>query len=184
MKYACLVGLMLLAVSCSPIPSDESVCPNIVLPRQTARQYQDNGRSDKFQINLTGFESYCYTDEKTNHRYAKITPIFKVRRMEASNTTRLDVSFFVKTSLNAKNYLGRRDYFQTLQIAEDAREDTVKGRSTVTRIINPPYGDFFIELGMSLSPGEEQKAKSMFDIDYRYLTDEEETSDSQSTGAE
>jgi hypothetical protein len=173
MKYACLVGLILFAVSCSPISSDESVCPNIVLPRQTARQYQDDGRSDKFQISLTGFESYCYTDEKTNHRYAKITPIFKVRRLEASNTTRLDVSFFVKTSLNAKNYLGRRDYFQTLQIAENTREDTVKGRPTVTRIINPPYGDFFIELGLSLSSSAEQKAKSMFDIDYRYLTDKE-----------
>ena len=121
-------------------------------------------------VNLVGYEGYCYVNPANNRRYAEITPIFKVRRLEDSSVTSLDADFYVKTSINAEDYLGIRKFSQPLDIPRSVKERTVKGRTTHTRIAEPPYEGFAIMLGMSLTEAEKAKAGKMFDIDYRYLS--------------
>lgn len=172
MKHFVLFTLILLAAGCSS-PADDEPCPEIFIPRETTRLYQNNGRFDEFQINLVGTESYCYTDPSNNRRYAAVTPIFKVRRLEDSSTTNVDADFYVKTSVNSEDYIGTRRFVQTLTIPEGRREITLKGRQTINRIANPPYDNFTMSVGMVLSDGAKDKAKGMFDINYRYLSAED-----------
>lgn len=175
MKKFLICLLLTAAGGCSLMPSAETGfaegnCPPISIPRETARLYQNNGRFDEFQVNLVGYEGYCYVNPADNRRYAEITPIFKVRRLEDSSVTSLDADFYVKTSINAEDYLGIRKFSQPLDIPRSVKERTVKGRTTRTRIAEPPYEGFAIMLGMSLTEAEKAKAGKMFDIDYRYLS--------------
>lgn len=172
MKHFILFTLILLAAGCSSSTGDEP-CPEIFIPRETARLYQNNGRFDEFQINLVGTEGYCYTEPSNNRRYAVITPVFRVRRLEDSPTTSIDADFYVKTSVNSEDYIGTRRFVQTLTIPRDSKEITVKGRQTVNRIANPPYDGFTMAVGMVLSDRAKDKAKGMFDINYRYLSAED-----------
>lgn len=169
------IACFFIAVLCGCAATSENSydCPQISIPRESAKIFQNDGTADKFQIILAGYEGYCYTEPADNRRYSMITPIFKVRRLEASSVTAIDVDFYVKTSVNAENYLGIRKFSQTLNIPQSAKEITIKGRPTKTRISNPPYKIFSIELGLALTEAEKAKAKKMLDINYEYLPKEE-----------
>ena len=171
MKHFLVLLMLPLIFSCSSSNVVEYDCPPIVILRNDARLYQNDGFVDKFQINMVGYESFCYT--KAGKRFAEITPIIKVRRLEQSSTNRLDFSFFVKTSQNAEDYLGKRVYQQSATISALKNEETYKGKNTVTRIPMPPYKDFKIFLGFEMNRQEQNKSKQMIDIDYRYLSEEE-----------
>ncbi len=173
MKRFSIFFIIAFLTACSSAVNDASRCPLISIPRETARVYQTDGSADKFQINLVGYESYCYTEPADNRRYAMITPIFKVRRLESSNITALDINFYVKTSVNAEDYLGIRQFNQVLNIPLSAKEITVRGRQTKTRITKQPYKNFSINLGIAMTKAEKSKADKMLDIDYSYLSEEE-----------
>ena len=172
MKKIIIFMLFVLLSGCSSKPTARYTCPKIIIPRATTRTYQ-NDITDKFQINMVGHESYCYQEEADNRYYAVITPIFQVRRLEPSETTNVDANYYVKTSINDIDYIGKRTFSQTLNIPLDAKEVKVKGRPSVNRISNPPYQKFKIYLGMDLDGSRMAKSKKMFDIDYSYLSEEE-----------
>ena len=173
MKRVLICLFTIIIAACGTAPQEARQCPLISVPKEMSRIYQTFGHADKFQITLSGYESYCYTEQANNRRYAVITPIFKVRRLEPDTTTSLDVNFYVKTSVNAEDYLGIRHFSQKLDIPLNAKEVTIVGRQTKTRIANPPYDGFTISLGLVLSPEDLAKAQKMLDIDYRYLSAEE-----------
>jgi hypothetical protein len=172
MKKIIIFMLFVLLLGCSSRPTEKYTCPQIIIPRATTRTYQ-NDITDKFQINMVGHESYCYQEDADKRYYAVITPIFKVRRLEPSDTTNVDADFYVKTSVNDKDYIGIRTFSQTLNIPKDTKEIRLKGRPTINRISTPPYREFKIYLGMDLDGSRKTKAKKMFDIDYMYLSEEE-----------
>lgn len=172
MKKIIILSLLALVSACTPRLTQKYSCPKIIIPRATTRSYQ-NDITDKFQINLVGHETYCYKEEADNRYYAVITPIFKVRRLEYSETTNVDANFYVKTSINDKDYIGRRTFAQTLNIPVDVKEIRLKGKPSINRISNPPYNKFKIYLGMDLDASRMAKSKKMFDMDYRYFSEEE-----------
>lgn len=172
MKKIIIFVLFVLISACSSKPTEKYTCPQIIIPRATTRTYQ-NDITDKFQINMVGHETYCYQEESDKRYYAVITPIFQVRRLEPSDTTNVDADYYVKTSINDIDYIGKRSFSQTLNIPSDAKEVKVKGRPSINRISNPPYQKFKIYLGMDLDGSRMAKSKKMFDIDYIYLSEEE-----------
>lgn len=172
MKKIIVLVLSVLTVACSSRPDEKYACPEIVILQDTARKFQSE-MTDKFQINVVGFESYCYQNDADKRYYAVITPTFQVRRLEDSTTTNVDADYYVKTSFNEKDYIGRRVFRQTLNIPRDVKEQTIKGKTSINRISNPPYRDFKIYLGLDLSDKQVKKSKKMFDIKYRYLSEDE-----------
>lgn len=168
-KISCF--LLILLTACSTL-SVQDGCPVISTPREATRQYITNGNYDAFQVILSGNENYCYTDSSTNQRYAVITPIFKIRRLEDSPDNSVDVAFYIKTS-GKENYISKRVIPQVLSVPSDKIEQTVRGKSVKVRIAQPPYEQFSLELGLNLSDYAKAKAKSMFDIDYKYFSEED-----------
>lgn len=169
MKKFILITLLLSACSSGIVPDG---CPVITTPRDTTRQYITNANYDAFQINLAGNENYCYTDSADGQRYAVITPVFQVRRLEDSPDSAIDTSFYVKTN-GAGEYMGKQTYFQSLRIPVGVKEQIIKGKSVKVRIKQPPYDNFFLEMGMNLSDYAGSKSKRMFDINYKYFSDED-----------
>ena len=170
MKKSALVLLVFLASCSSSVEPDR--CPVITTPREATRQYISNANYDAFQINLAGNENYCYTDSADGQRYAVITPIFQVRRLEDSPDSAVDISFYIKT-LGGGEYIGKRVYFQSLRIPVGVKEQTVKGKVVKVRVKRPPYDNFSLEMGLNLSDYAGAKSKSMFDINYKYFSDED-----------
>lgn len=168
--FLSLVALSLAACSSRQAQPD---CPIIDILRENTRIYQSDNISDKFQINLSGYDAYCYTNVHNKRRYAVIAPVFKIRRLENSPISSLDVDFYVKTKGHSQDYLGEQVYNQQLHIDNTAREQTVKGKEISIRIAPQPYDGFRLELGLKGSSEQQKKAKKMFDIDYRYFTQEE-----------
>ncbi len=172
MKKFIVIILLFIVSACSSQQFEHYACPEIIIPRETTRAYHTD-INDKFQINLVGNEAYCYNEESNNRYYAVITPVFKLRRLEQSSTTTVDADYFLKTSLNDKDYIGRKVVKQTLSIPTNVKEIVLRGNPTITRIPKPPFNDFKIYLGMDLVGAKKEKSKKMFDIDYRYLTEDE-----------
>ena len=172
MRKNIIVMLFVLLSGCTSNITEKYSCPQIIIPRETARAYQSD-LTDKFQINMVGHETYCYQEEADKRYYAVITPIFQIRRLEQSEVTNVDANYYVKTSVNDVDYIGKRTFYQTLNIPVDAKEAKVRGKPTINRISNPPYRDFKIYLGMDFDNSSKAKAKKMFDIDYIYLSEEE-----------
>lgn len=171
MKRITACFLLMLLTSCSTSTTPEG-CPIITTPRENTRQYINNGSYDAFQITLSGNENYCYTDSSTNQRYAVITPIFKIRRLEDSPDNSVDIVFYVKTS-GKGNYINERIFHQSLHIPDGKIEQTINGKTIKVRVALPPYDDFSLEMGLKLSDYASAKAKSMFDIDYKYLSEQD-----------
>lgn len=172
MKKFIVIILLFIVSACSSQQFEHYACPEIIIPRETTRAYHSD-INDKFQINLVGHETHCYREEADNRYYAVITPIFKLRRLEQSSTTNVDADYFVKTSVNDKDYIGRRVFKQTLSIPRDAKELILRGNTSTTRISNPPFNNFKIYLGMDLAGAKKEKSDKMFDIDYRYFSEDE-----------
>ena len=171
MKKIIVCALLLFVPACSSHKFERYACPQIVIPRETTRAYHTDV-NDKFQINLVGHETHCYLDAD-NRYYAAITPIFKLRRLEYSTITDVDANYYVKTSINDKDYIGMRSFIQTLSIPVDIKEVRLKGKTSINRISKPPYDNFKIYIGMDLQGAKKEKSDKMFDIDYRYLTEED-----------
>jgi len=144
-------------------------CPRINIPRETARQYISDLGFDALQVSLNGSESYCYTDDVNSRRYVVITPIFKIRRMEDSSINAINTSFYVQPQ-GVGSYSAKQVREQSLQIPQNVREHTVKGKPIKLHIKQPPYNDLSINLGLNLSDFASAKSKTMFDIDYKYLS--------------
>ena len=172
MKRYIVFALIFFVSACSTVQFKHYSCPEIIIPRETTRAYQTD-INDKFQINLVGHETHCYLEDADNRYYALITPVFKLRRLEYSKTTNVDADYYIKTSINDKDYLGKRVFKQTLNIPENVKELILKGAPARTRISKPPYNNFKIYMGMDLQGAKKEKSEKMFDIDYRYLTEED-----------
>ena len=168
-RFGLIFGLLLTACSSVVMPDG---CPQITTLREYSKQYINNGNYDAFQISLSGHDSYCYTEDTTGQRYMVITPYFRVRRLEDSTVNSLDTSFYVKTT-GKGNYLGTKVYQQSLTISPQAKEEIIKGKKVSLRIAPVPYDDFGIETGIYLSEYAKAKSGKMFDIDYKYLSEED-----------
>lgn len=164
------VFLVMLLSACS-ISDSQEYCPIIKTSRENIHQFITNINYDAFQITLSGYENYCLK-ESNNQHYTVITPIFKLRRLESSSDTAVDTKFYIKYP-DIGNYTGERVYSQTLNIKPQEIETTIKGKSVKLRIPSPPYNNFPLEIGLSLSQYAKAKAKSMYDINYKYISDEE-----------
>ena len=167
------IFFLLILGACSRQAAVQSDCPEIDIPRETSRFYYTDRDSDKFQVNVVGVETYCYTDVRNNKRYAMIAPLFKVRRLENSSITSFDTSFYIKTNGASEDYIGSQNYLQQMTIPSEAKENVIKAPQTSIRIPFPPYDDFKISLGFAFSKNQDNRAKKMFDINYRYLSEEE-----------
>lgn len=177
-KNICLLLAFITISSCSlfgtsePIKEKADTCPNVIIPRDISYVIQKVNYMDDFQIELTGFEGYCYFDEKVKRRNAMITPNFKVRRLRKNlDETDVDFTFFTETVVGPPEFLGKKSYEQSVVIARDELEKDFSGKQVKVKV--PSREDIYFEiyLGIDLTDQERKYNDRIFDIKFRFEED-------------
>lgn len=169
-----LAGAILLLSSCASSYSEaDYMCPNVKIPRTTAYVTQKASYSEEVQIEVIGYEGYCINANTVDRRFAVIKPLFKIRRLKEGYDTRVDFSYFTETVKGPPEFIGRRNYFASVDIPRDVTEKQFSGSAVKVRVPQQGYNDFTILLGMDVSDAEHDYNQKTFDIEYRYLTEDE-----------
>lgn len=163
------LSFSLLLASCAWFEGDYDgyICPNVSIPREKAYVTQKVTYEDEFQIELKGYEGYCYPETASNRHYAVITPQFEVQRLRDSDETQVDFNFYTETIKGPPEYLGKHSYSASVNIPADVKEKNFNGRAVKVKIPadNP---DFEIILALDVSLEEFRYNQRTFDVKYRY----------------
>ncbi len=176
MKKILIIFAILLTSSCAAISSLFSsnnekflLCPNVSIPRHSAYLTQISQGFDDFQIQITGFEGYCYTDSKTKNKKAVITPIFEVSKMAQTKDSDLDFKFYLQTKIGPPQYLGKWTHLQSAHIRPDQVKISFKGKQVEMTIPSNNSQTFEIILGLVQTKAEIIFNQQTFDIEYDYI---------------
>ncbi len=146
----------------------EHLCPNVIIPRDTAYSTQVADYSDDFQIELTGYEGYCYYDKTRRTNYASIMPVFSIKRLKDSSVTEVDVNFYTQTIKGPPAYIGRRSYWASVIISENEREREFSGPQVKVKLPPENTDEFEILLGIDLTGAEYRYNQRTFDVTPRF----------------
>ena len=172
-KFFWLIITCLMVVSCATSSVDDGKfsCPRVTIPLDKAYVIQKADYQNEFQIRLTGYEKYCYFDEVSSRHYAMIKPFFSIKRIRATDESRVDFDFYTETIKGPPGYIGKKSYSTFVNIAINEYEKKFSGPSVKVKV---PANDseFEIFLGLDLSASEYEYNKQGFNIDYHYEGDE------------
>lgn len=166
-KKLLILWVVFIAAGCSSIRYDH-LCPNVIIPRDTAYSTQVVDYSDDFQIELTGYEGYCYYDAVRKTNYAAITPSFVVRRLKDTEVSAVDVSFYTQTVKGPPAYIGRKTYYTSTVIGEYERSREFKGQMVKVKLPPQNVDEFEILLGIDLTHAEYRYNQRTFDVTPRF----------------
>lgn len=171
--YAFLI--LFLASGCSSsIPEGYRQCPLVTIKREDARLIQIVNYRDNFEVELIGFEGFCYFDTRVKQEKARITPIFVVNKLRNTDESDVQFSWFTNTIKGPPAYLGKKSYFVETSLQKGERRKEFKGAQVEVKIPVDMMYEFEIFAGLELSPKEKQYNQRFFDVDLGY--DESQTS--------
>lgn len=175
MKRFFLIALFLLGACRETMlsldPADTS-CPQVQIMRNDAYLTQYVNYKETFQINLTGYEGYCYYEENVERYRAVIRPIFTIKRLRPSDETDVRFSYYTETVKGPPAYLGKKTHFVTAKIGLNELETEYKGSDAYVYIPSVIADDYDVRLGLWISPNERRYNQRTFDINYRYYEEE------------
>ena len=145
------------------------VCPYVQILRDKSYLTQYVNYKETFQVSINGYEGYCYYDNKLERHRAVIYPIFKIKRLTASDETDVRFSYYTETVKGPPEYLGKKTYFANVHIKEGELETYYKAPAAKVFIPSEAGYDYDINLALWLSPEEEHYNHRTFDINYLYV---------------
>ena len=146
-----------------------SACPQVQILRNDSYLNQYMNGKETFQINIEGYEGFCYFDEYAERHRAVIRPIFRIKRLRSSDETDVRFSYYTETVKGPPEFLGKKTYYLDVSIARAEREKIYKAPEVSVFIPSEAVYDYDINLGLWLSPKERQYNQRTFDINYRYI---------------
>lgn len=114
--------LLVLAAGCQSGVMDYETCPRVQIIRDNAYLTQVVNYREEFQINLIGYDGYCYMDRKINQNKALIKPIFQIKRLRPSDETDVHFAFYTETVKGPPQYIGKKTHFAVATIPADVLE--------------------------------------------------------------
>lgn len=162
--------LMVLAIAgcTSSIPEGYRQCPLVTIKREDARLIQIVNYQDNFEVELIGFEGFCYFDTRVKQEKAKITPIFVVNKLRNTDESDVQFSWFTNTIKGPPAYLGKKTYFVETSLQKDEQRKEFKGAQVEVKIPVDMMYEFEIFAGLELSPKEKKYNQRLFDVDLGY----------------
>lgn len=167
LKKFLLCSLFLLLTSCV-LEEPYHYCPFVTIRRQDAHLIQKANYQDDFDVELKGFEGYCYFDSRVRREKARITPVFVVTKLRNTDETNVQFSWFAQTIKGPPEYIGKYTYFADVHIKQGERSVEVKGKEVELKVPNEMMNDFPIYMGLALSKQEKDYNQRLFDVDYGY----------------
>ncbi len=136
MRKIFLLIVPLFLTSCSWFwhTPENVICPYISIPQDKAYMTQTVNYLDNFQIELIGYEGYCYNEDGLSRRYAVITPVFSVTRLRSSDETDVDFAFYTETIQGPPGFVGKRTYTAGTGIKTDEQSKEFRGKPVKVKI--------------------------------------------------
>jgi len=154
--------------SCSLLWYEDEVtpCPYVTIPQDTSYLTQTVSYLDNFQIEVNGYEGYCYDEHSVNRRYAVITPVFSVTRLRDSDETEVDFNFYTETVKGPPGFLGKKSYAAGTSIGLDEQSKEFRGKPVKVKI--PADGTpLEIILSLDVSRDEYRYNQRTFNVERR-----------------
>lgn len=169
-KYLLLALLFLSACQSDGVFSGEGsdYCPQVQIMRNESYLTQYANYQETFQISISGYEGYCYYEDKVERYRAVVTPIFKIRRLRPSDETDVRFSYYTETVQGPPEYIGKKTYFANAHIKKSEKETYYKGEEAKVFIPSEMVGNYDVNLGLWISPTEKQYNQRTFDTNYRF----------------
>jgi len=166
-KKLLVLFLAFFTVSCNFFSQDYSkfICPLVKIPRDTAYLKRFTGNREDYRITVTGYEGFCYLDTASNEFKAVLSPTFVIRRLQPTNESDIHFSFYTETLKGPPEFLGKRGFFEHVNMPLDAAEIEFKGKSVEVRIPENMKYDFDINLGLILSVSDRDINRRTFDTE-------------------
>lgn len=168
-----LFGCLFLFLTSCIAEEPYSSCPFVIIRRDDAHLIQKANYQDDFDVELKGFEGYCYFDERVRREKARIIPIFVVSKLRNTDETNVQFSWFTQTIKGPPEYIGKNTYFADVHIKQGEKSVEVKGKEIELKVPNEMMNDFPIFMGLSLSRQERDYNQRLFDVDYGYYNENE-----------
>lgn len=165
--YAVLMFLFISGCS-SSFPKGYKQCPLVTIKREDARLIQIVDYQDNFEVELVGFEGFCYFDTRVNQEKAKITPIFEVNKLRNTDESDIQFSWFTNTIKGPPAYLGKKSYFEETSLKKGELHKKFKGNQVEVKIPVDMMYEFEIFAGLNLTPNEKKYNQRLFDVDLGY----------------
>ena len=121
LKKIRLISLLFLT-GCNYGYMDYETCPRVQIIRDNAYLTQVVNYREEFQINLIGYDGYCYYDKKIEQNKALIKPIFQIKRLRPSDETDVHFAFYTETVQGPPQYIGKKTHYAVATIPADALE--------------------------------------------------------------
>ena len=149
--------------------SDEFyLCPMVSIPRESSYLIQKYDNIDSFRIEITGFDGFCFYDDRTKSNRAAVTPIFKITRLRPSDEADIHFSYFIETAEGPVEFLGKQTFHTKVTLPTDSQYLHFKARQTQVRLPLEENAKIDIRMGLVMSRSEKNYNKTIFDIDYKY----------------
>ncbi|MDR1694724.1 MAG: hypothetical protein LBR70_06020 [Lactobacillaceae bacterium] len=146
----------------------QRICPSVLITRNDAYLVQKGLNHEEFNIELIGYEGYCYYDTRISHDKAVVTPIFKIKRLRPNDETDIMFSFYAETVKGPPEYLGKKTYFEKAEIPVDIIETEYRGQQAEVRIPPNMRYEFDINLGLNIAKKDKEYNKRTFDVPLGY----------------
>lgn len=163
--------ITLIISGCAQAP--ERFCPLVTINRENSRLIQKANYQDDFEVELKGYEGFCFFDKRVNREKASITPIFVVTKLRKTDESDVHFSWFTETLKGPPEYLGRKDYFVEVTIPKGKIHKEFRGKTVELKIPSSMKYEFEINAGLNLSKEEKRYNQRIFDVDLGYYEDNE-----------
>lgn len=174
LKKLLVIGLVSLGAACTYV-QQTPLCPNVVIHKGNDTLIQNAVGNGQFKIELTGYEGYCFMDEKINRAKARITPLFRIFRLNNLDETDVHFTYYTDTVQGPPQYLGKRFYNETVNIPYAVRQKAFRGRPIETKIPDISGANFEIAMGLAVTAENAgNDAYKPQNYTFRYAVDPEE----------
>ena len=161
--------LFIALTGCSSGILDYETCPRVQIMREDAYLSQVVHSRETFQINLIGFDGYCYWDKKIKQNKALIKPIFQIKRLRPSDETEVHFSFYTETVKGPPEYLGKKTHFAVAPIPATALEIEYTAPQVLVYVPEEYKYSYDINMGLVITAEERKYNHRTFDVEYRYF---------------
>ena len=160
--------LFVFLTGCEYSNMDYETCPRVQIIRDNAYLTQVVNYREEFQINLIGYDGYCYYDRKIEQNKALIKPIFQIMRLRPSDETDVHFAFYTETVKGPPQYIGKKTHYAVATIPSDALEIEYTAPQVMVYVPEEYKYSYDINMGLVISPEERKYNHRTFDIEYRY----------------
>lgn len=101
---------------------DVDACPKVHIRQEDVKIVQIADYRELFAVKATGYEGFCYFNEKVQKDRAVIKPRFKITRLEDSDVTDVHFSYYLETVEGPEGFLGKKTYFASVNIPQGVHE--------------------------------------------------------------